>query len=255
MVENDYGNGLWTMAGDHRESPRYISNVVCDQEGLIPNDMGASDMVWQWGQFLDHDIDLTEPHEPHEEANIPVPLGDPFFDPFHTGTATIGFERSVFEPDVLPRQQINQITAWIDGSNVYGSDPVRQKALRANDGTGRMATSEGDLLPFNTEGLPNAGGTGPEFFLAGDFRAETSRSTLTAMHTLFVREHNYWSTSCARCSRTAGSSARERTQPERGTRRAPIPPATARRRSPCPRASAATSCTRWRAPSWAPRCR
>jgi hypothetical protein len=107
---------------------------------------------------------------------------------------TIDFNRSVYHPGTgndaqYPRQQFNQITHFIDASNVYGSDAVRAAALRTNDGTGRLLTSAGDLLPFNTAGLPNQGGTGFELFLAGDVRAN-EQVGLTAMHVLFVREHN-----------------------------------------------------------------
>ncbi len=42
-------------------------------------------MLMQWGQFVDHDIDLTEGVDPPEPADIPVPVGDPFFDPSGTG--------------------------------------------------------------------------------------------------------------------------------------------------------------------------
>jgi len=123
-----------------------------------------------------------------------VPAGDPFFDPFATGTQLIPLSRSLWSPTTgtgpgNPRQQVNQITAFIDACNVYGSDPARAAALRANDGTGRLATSTGGLLPFNTAGLPNAGGPDPGLFLAGDVRAN-EQAALTAMHTLFVREHN-----------------------------------------------------------------
>ncbi|MCA9246397.1 MAG: hypothetical protein KDA42_04755, partial [Planctomycetales bacterium] len=90
-----------------------------------------------------------------------------------------------------PRQQINSITAWLDGSVIYGSDPVRAAELRALDGTGRLKTSDGDLLPFNTAGLDNAGGPSESLFLAGDVRANEN-AALTAMQTLWVREHNYW---------------------------------------------------------------
>ena len=151
-------------------------------------------MLWQWGQFLDHDIDLTDGTDPPEAANITVPAGDPQFDPDGTGTAEIHFNRSIYDPDSgtdsgNPRQQINEITTWIDASNVYGSDLERAAALRTNDGSGRLKTSDGNLLPFNLLGLPNAGGSGAELFLAGDVRAN-EQVGLIALHTLFVREHN-----------------------------------------------------------------
>ena len=49
-----------------------------------------------------------------------------------------------------PRQQFNLITGFIDASNVYGSDLARADWLRANDGTGKLKTSAGDLLPTPT---------------------------------------------------------------------------------------------------------
>lgn len=171
-------------------SPRAISNAIASQTENIPNSINVSDWFWQWGQFLDHDLDLTEAAEPPEPFNIPVPTGDPFFDPFGTGNQEIELNRSIFDPTTgtdpnNPRQQINEITAYIDGSNVYGSDLAQADLLRANDGTGQLKTSEGNngevLLPLDNE----------DSFVAGDVRVN-EQIGLTATHTLFVREHNLW---------------------------------------------------------------
>lgn len=190
-----YADGASAMAGEDRPSARVVSTGVSDQEDSIPNDQGVSDYLWQWGQFLDHDLDLTDGMDPPEDANIAVPAGDPWFDPNNTGTVEIALNRSLYDTATgsgldNPRQQINEISGWIDGSQIYGSDSERAEALRTLDGTGRLATSEGNLLPFNEAGLANAGGPSAELFLAGDVRANEQLG-LTAMHTLFVREHNW----------------------------------------------------------------
>lgn len=188
-----YADGIDSPGGENRLSARAISNACAAQDGDMENDRGASDVLWQWGQFLDHDIDLTHSEDPPEPFDISVPVGDVFFDPQNTGTQVIALNRSDHQEDVRGvRQQVNSITAFIDASNVYGSDDERAAALRTLDGTGRLKTSPGDLLPFNTAGLDNApSAAAPNFFLAGDDRAN-EQAGLTAFHTLFVREHNYW---------------------------------------------------------------
>jgi len=65
----------WEMGGENRVSARMVSNLVFAQPELVFDDRALTDMVWQWGQFLDHDLDLT-PGGGSEAANIPVPAGD-----------------------------------------------------------------------------------------------------------------------------------------------------------------------------------
>lgn len=191
----DYGDGVSTPAGATRPSAREVSNGLALQLGSMPNDSNASDMVWQWGQFLDHDLDLSPELDgtanPGEVVDIDVPAGDAFFDVLNTGTEVIHFTRSIFAAGSNPREQLNDITAYIDASNVYGSDTARANELRRLDGSGKLKTSQGELLPFNFNAFPNAQlpGSPAAFFLAGDVRAN-EQSGLVAMHTLFVREHN-----------------------------------------------------------------
>lgn len=190
-VAPQYGDGSSTPAGASRPSAREASTIIMDQVGVIPNPINATDFLWQWGQFLDHDIDETPITAPGEPFDIVVPNGDPWFDPKAEGNKYIPLTRSAFVMDSGVRQQINNITSFIDASNVYGSEHDRAHDLRTNDGTGRLAMV-GDLMPYNTQGHDNAPSSkDPTMFLAGDIRAN-EQAGLACMHTLFVREHNYW---------------------------------------------------------------
>lgn len=183
-----YADGVNAPAGPTRPSARAVSNAVAAALVGQKNDKSASDYLWQWGQFLDHDIVETPVGD--ESFDIEVPLGDIFFDPFATGAEVISMDRSFDVTVNGVRQQQNNITSYIDGSAVYGSDEVRADALRTLDGTGRLKVSAGNLLPFNVDALHNAPTDhDPSFFVAGDIRAN-EQTGLAAVHTLFVREHN-----------------------------------------------------------------
>jgi hypothetical protein len=185
LVPAQYADGVSQPSGADRPSARTISNVLAAHPAAnLTNDRDLSALVYAWGQFLDHDIDLTNSASPTESFNIAVPQGDPSFDPNGTGTQIIPLSRSNYDPTTglavgNPRQQINSITAFIDGSQVYGSDSATAAALRTFSG-GKLRTSEGNLLPLD--------GDSP-FFKAGDIRVNENPA-LQAMQTLFLREHN-----------------------------------------------------------------
>ncbi len=192
LLEPDYSDGISAPAGMNRPNPRAISNAIASQSESLPNPFHASDWLWQWGQFVDHDIDLTDPPAGAEPLPIIVPENDLIFTP----GSEIPFNRNVAAPGTgtdsnNPRQQVNAITAYIDGSSVYGSDLERANFLRSGEG-GKLKTSTGNLLPFNTANLENANPFGvdaDDLFIAGDVRSN-EQIGLTAVHTLFVREHN-----------------------------------------------------------------
>ena len=198
----DVYNSNNDLVGQDRRNPREISNIIFKSD-CAPSSKRLSSFVFTWGQFLDHDISVS-PEDDTESEPIPALPNDNII-------VDIPFHRSDAYPGTIvgaTRQQYNILTAWIDGSNVYGSDATRANYLRTFvDGKLKVSTAaNGDLLPWNTSDNemsgtidPNApfmaGNVNPmtgnpvKVFVAGDHRAN-EQSGLTSMHVLFMREHN-----------------------------------------------------------------
>ena len=186
------------MSGVNRPSARKISNVLIDEPVTIFTTRELSTLVYQWGQFLDHEMTLT-PTDTIESVPILLPADEIVF------TEAIPFTRSEFRKGAgfqsSVRQQINLNTSWIDGSVVYGSDAKRARWLRTLS-KGKLKTSASNLLPYNTingeltgaidptaPSMKNDNGGTTKTFVAGDVRA-SENPVLTSIQTLFVREHN-----------------------------------------------------------------
>lgn len=169
----------------------------------------------QWGQFLDHDLTFTPmnmgPNEAilnckscdsqrnvHPECwPILIPRGDSYFPALNVSSGErqcLHFVRSLNGQTKLgPREQMNQITSFIDGSNVYGSDLCEAAALRTFVG-GRLNVTKHpikghkDLLPQTSMNVECKAPTG-FCFRAGDVRS-SEQPALATIHTIFLREHN-----------------------------------------------------------------
>ena len=180
----NFADGVSAMTSG--PNPRDISNIVVAQANtgedgphlVDDNGVALSGMMYAWGQFVDHDLDL-EKGATTTDISITVPANDEFLPP----GSTIPLTRVAIDPATgvpgHPATAINTITGWLDGSQVYGSDAATAASLRTADG--HMKTSAGDNLPID----PQSG-----MFMAGDVRAQENPD-LTALQTLFVREHNY----------------------------------------------------------------
>lgn len=196
-ADNAYGDGISTLAirGPKDPSPRVVSNRICSVSESIKNSHQMSDYIWVWGQFLDHELDLTEPAGT-ETVTITTSTSDPY-EEYGDPQRTIPFTRSKFIEMSEPREHPNEICSFINGGVIYGTDRERVYTLRKMDGTGKMKMYKCDcgeiLLPKNRFGLPNAQDSphrpAESFFVSGDIRANEN-VYLTGMHTLFMREHN-----------------------------------------------------------------
>jgi len=178
----NFADGISTMQAG--PDPRTISNVVVGQGDPNTADPGGlSGMMYAWGQFIDHDLDLEQAGTNTADISVTVQPGDPSLP---AGT-TIPLTRVATDPNTgagknTPATAINSITGWLDASMVYGSDPATAASLRTADG--HMLTSAGNNLPI-------VNGPNGLAYAAGDTRAQENPD-LTALQTLFVREHNYW---------------------------------------------------------------
>jgi peroxidase len=202
-----YADGVSAPSLPSNPSARVISDILNNQANPANpaqdlntfDQQSLSDFGYAFGQFIDHDLDLT-PTDPNQTLQI---LADPN-DPSQMGNQT--FARSVSDPSTgtgtnNPRQQINAVTSYLDLSNVYGSTPAVADALRTFSG-GLLKTSPGNMLPYDnltyfTQGqidalnMANDAQAVPEssLFAAGDVRANENVE-LTVLQTLFVRNHN-----------------------------------------------------------------
>ncbi|KAJ8687556.1 hypothetical protein QAD02_023350 [Eretmocerus hayati] len=147
----------------------------------------------------------TDDVSPDDSITHMVPPGDPriknrrCIDFFRTSAVCGSGMTSILLGKLTPREQLNQLTSYMDASQVYGYDETTARQLRdlSND-LGLLR--EGPSFPGHKPLLPYANG---EFidcrrnvtestincFLAGDFRVN-EQIGLTAMHTIWMREHN-----------------------------------------------------------------
>ena len=203
LAPPDYRDGISRMEGG--PSPRYVSNRVFNDGGQnLFSENGVSQWGWVWGQFIDHDIGLRN-EQPGESAPIAFNTNDPL-EAFTDDLGAIAFSRTPAAPGTgvaTPRQQVNTLSSFIDASNVYGVDPARLAWLRLGpvDSSGAllMLTDDGYLPRVTARGDPTTApamdlmgalvGMPNRAVVAGDVRANENIA-LTALHTLFAREHN-----------------------------------------------------------------
>ncbi|KAI4504208.1 hypothetical protein M0802_000679 [Mischocyttarus mexicanus] len=214
LIPADYANGIDSprkaRSGNELPSAREVSLKV--HKPSPSSNPSFTVMLAVFGQFLDHDITATAisqgvngssisccpPSVGHPECfPVSVGSGDPIYDV--TEKTCMEFVRSAPAPQckIGPREQLNQVTAFIDGSAIYGTDSHVAHSLREFSG-GRlkmqMTSDNRTLLPPSLN--PNDGCNREEerlrgryCFLAGDPRANENLH-LTTMHLIWARQHN-----------------------------------------------------------------
>lgn len=179
-------------------SPRYVSNrIFNDVSQNIFSENAVSQWGWTWAQFLDHTFGLASGGS--ENAPLGFSAADAL-ESFRNDFGAIDFVRDAFASGTgatTPRQQVNTVSSYIDGWNVYGGTTPRLDWLRKG---ARLLSAPGGYLPLvtargNASTAPAMNlmgrlmGSPASAVVAGDVRANENIA-LTEVHTLFMREHN-----------------------------------------------------------------
>ena len=77
LVEPAYGDGSNSPSGARRPNVRELSQALSTQNTSIPNTHNTNNMLWQWGQFLNHNINKTPTINPPKTFNIKIPTKNP----------------------------------------------------------------------------------------------------------------------------------------------------------------------------------
>lgn len=197
--------------GQPLPNPRTVSSLIHPDISNLHSRYSL--MLMQYAQFLDHDLTMTPIHKGfhesipqcrscnsartvHPECNpIPIPSRDHYYPEVNVTSGErlcFPFMRSLPGQQSLgPREQINQNTAFLDASQIYGENNCICQKLRGS--SGRMnstihPTRGKELLPLSPS-HPECKSASGYCFIAGDGRA-SEQPGLTAIHTTFLREHN-----------------------------------------------------------------
>eukprot|EP00058_Branchiostoma_floridae_P020949 XP_002606439.1 hypothetical protein BRAFLDRAFT_67691 [Branchiostoma floridae] len=215
-LPSHYHDGVYRPSGSDRPNPRSLSELT--MKGITGNGSyrNRSALLTFFGQQVVEEIlDAQRPGCPIEYFNIPIPRGDPDYDPDSRGGRELPFLRSRYDMGSTgyspnnPRQQLNEITPYLDGGLMYGVTKAWADALRlfSEDRPGRLISCGdqghaecGDLYPaYNTLGLPFANPPPPRdhilkpsyrFFKIGNPRGNENPFLLT-FGILWFRWHNY----------------------------------------------------------------
>ncbi|XP_063421509.1 peroxidase-like protein isoform X2 [Mytilus trossulus] len=197
FVPAHYEDGIDYPRDYDLPSPRLISNKLFNDTGEGSYDKRKTAEMMAWGQLLAHDFVLTPTIakvDCCDQANednpacftIEVPEDDA-----HFKSTCMNFVRS--SPATVGcvpghREQVNELTAYIDGSMLYGSTKKEMDGLREFSG-GRMRCTDTNLLPANAAGMCLKLNPNDVCQAAGDSRVDVVPN-LGGNHILLMREHN-----------------------------------------------------------------
>uniref|UniRef100_A0A3Q4BDG5 NAD(P)H oxidase (H2O2-forming) n=1 Tax=Mola mola TaxID=94237 RepID=A0A3Q4BDG5_MOLML len=184
-------------------NPRRLSSLLAGGPSGVPSMRNQTVLSLFFGYHIAFEIfNSRTPGCPPEFMNIPVPKGDPVFDPAATGKVLLPFQRGPSDKHSSqspsnPRIQVS-VTAWIDGSSIYGPSASWSDSLRSFSG-GLLASGSWWNMPKQATGRtfmwsaadPSTGDHAPRgLHVLGNAWANENMFT-AAEGIIWFRYHNY----------------------------------------------------------------
>eukprot|EP00118_Oscarella_pearsei_P028224 m.1711 g.1711 ORF g.1711 m.1711 type:complete len:1810 (+) comp7753_c0_seq1:180-5609(+) len=197
-----YSDGVYQLSGADRPNPLAVSERVFKGSTGERSYRNRTVLLTFFGQqVVEEVLDAQRPGCPPEYENIAIPSDHPYAS---DGFKNMPFLRSRYDmktgysPNV-PREQLNEITPWIDGNLFYGTTRAWADALRSFS-NGSLACEDTECLfpRENGLGLPMANPPPPRdhalksakrFNMLGNPRGNENPFVLT-FGILWFREHN-----------------------------------------------------------------
>ncbi|XP_064595545.1 dual oxidase 2-like [Liolophura sinensis] len=209
-----YEDSVYEPSGHDRPNPIEISDTFMrGRIGLSSYRNRTSLLVFFGQQVVEEILDAQRPGCPPEYFNIKIPKGHQQYDKEARGGYEIPLLRSRYDQNTgyspnNPRQQLNEITPFIDGGLVYGvakawTDTLRafEDGLLAADQNKHREPTVSNTFPIvNTIRLPMANPPTPYFhelrkvsrhFRLGNPRGNENPFLLT-WGIVWFRYHNWW---------------------------------------------------------------
>ncbi|XP_014272610.1 dual oxidase [Halyomorpha halys] len=199
-----YWDGVYMMAGEDRPSARNLSTTFMKGRDGLPSLSNRTALLAFFGQVVSSEVVMaSESGCPIEVHQIPIDPGDEMYDPEGKGGRSIPFHRASYDPSTglspnSPREQINRVTSWIDGSFIYSTSEAWLSTMRSYKNGTLLTTPNGKSpvkntmrVPLFNQPVPHALRTlSPErLFLLGDPRSNQNPALL-AFSLLWFRWHN-----------------------------------------------------------------
>ncbi|XP_017784906.1 PREDICTED: dual oxidase isoform X2 [Nicrophorus vespilloides] len=192
------------LAGQNRPSPRKLSRLFMKGIDGLSSMHNRTALLAFFGQLVTSEIVMaSESGCPIEMHHIEIEKCDEIYDKECRGDKYIPFHRASYDRNTgqspnSPREQLNQVTSWIDGSFIYSTSEPWINTMRSFQNGTLLTDSSGSMPIRNSMRVPLFNNPVPQvmrmlsserLFLLGDPRTNQNPAILT-LSILFFRWHN-----------------------------------------------------------------